>query len=231
MRPEVQASGLTRQRDWWVSLGMSVSAVSAAVSSFSGLRSLAEMAGWAAPMASLLPLTVDAYAMTATRVWLSGSTASVRARRFAKWNAIGAILLSLAGNAAYHLIAAHLLAVSWMIVLAVGAVPPVVLGLVSHLAVLRTQADAPEPRTEPRAVDVVPTTAVESAVRTPYPTVDKLVEAAFAADAAWRAAHDGRPINRDELRKALRVSGARASAALRAIREGRGAMGEQSAAT
>lgn len=92
-------------------------------------------------MAALLPLTIDAYAMSATRVWLADSTASVKARRFARRNAIGAITASLVGNATYHAVAAGLVRTSWVVVVAVGAVPPVVLGLVSHLAVLRKQVD------------------------------------------------------------------------------------------
>lgn len=85
-------------RDWWVILGMTVTAISAAVSSFSGLRSLAAATGWPEALSPLFPLTVDAYAMTATRVWLSGSTATERARRFARWNAIMAIGLSLSAT-------------------------------------------------------------------------------------------------------------------------------------
>jgi hypothetical protein len=123
------------------------------------LRDLATVAGWPVWYAWLLPVCVDAYAVTATRVWLVGSTRSRRARRFARTNAGAAIFLSLAGNACWHLVAAHLLAVSWPVVLAVGAVPPLILGAVSHLAVLRSQVDLPVPeavlspavRTEDRA--------------------------------------------------------------------------------
>src|SRR5438552_1955033 len=135
------ASRPTLHRDWWVSAGIAVSATSAAVSSFSGLRSLAIVTGWPEVLASLLPLTIDSYAATSVRVWLAASTQSQRARRFARLNAIGAILLSLAGNAVSHLIAAQLLAVNSAVVLAVGAIPPVILGLVVELAVLRGQVD------------------------------------------------------------------------------------------
>jgi len=45
------------------------------------------MAGWPGALAMLLPLTIDAYAATATRVWLAASTRSARARRFARANA------------------------------------------------------------------------------------------------------------------------------------------------
>src|SRR6478736_3801854 len=103
-------------RDWWVIAGMTVTACAAAVSSFSGLRSLAVATGWPGAMAALLPFTIDAYAMTATRVWLSKATGSATARQFARWNAIGAIGLSLVGNAAWHLIAAKELTVTWPIV-------------------------------------------------------------------------------------------------------------------
>jgi hypothetical protein len=60
---------------------------------------------------------------------------------FARANAVGAILLSVLGNATWHLVAAELVMVTWVVVVLVGAVPPVVLGLVAHLAVLRTQND------------------------------------------------------------------------------------------
>lgn len=210
------------KRDWWVNMGMTVSAVSAGFSSFAGLKSLAEATGWAA-MAPLFALCLDAYALTAIRVWLASSTTSARARSFAKFNAIGAIVLSLAGNAVWHLIAANLLTVNWVIVLVVGGIPPVILGLVSHLAVLRSQVDAitTTPPQVPQPIEVAPEASARAGVRTQYSTDDELYQAALAADTAWRAAHDGRPISRDELRKALSVSGTRASAVLRAIREGR----------
>lgn len=47
---------------------MAVTAGAAAVSSFTGLRSLAEATGWPAVLAPLLPLSVDVFAATATRV-------------------------------------------------------------------------------------------------------------------------------------------------------------------
>jgi hypothetical protein len=207
-----EPSGTTpaRPRDGWVSLGMAVSATAAAVSSFSGLFELAVAAGWAPVMAPLLPLTIDAFAATATRIWLSGAAASNRARRFARICAVSAIALSLAGNATWHLVAAQLVSVNWMVVLAVGAVPPCVLGLVSHLAVLRTQTDDVVP-------DAVAGTVPKVQVDTTSGTNDELLTAARIADAAYRARY-GRPISRDALRKELRVSAARASDVLRRLR-------------
>lgn len=204
------------QRDGWVAVGMTVSAAAAAVSSFSGLRSLALATGWGDWLSPLLPLTIDAYAATATRVWLANSTRSVRARRFARWNAVGAVVLSVIGNAVWHLIAAGLLQMSWVIVVVVGAVPAAVLGLLSHLAVLRTHDAVPVPEPAPAAV---PGTDEQDEARTPYGTADELLAAARAADAAYRDENNGKPITRDELRAALRISAQRATALRRYLRE------------
>ncbi|WP_206443255.1 DUF2637 domain-containing protein [Candidatus Protofrankia californiensis] len=203
---------MASRRDWWVILGMTVTALAAAISSFSGLHSLAVATGWPEALAPLLPFTIDAYAMTATRVWLSKATGSAAARRFARWNAIGAIGLSLVGNAAWHLIAAKVLAVSWPIVVLVGAVPPAVLGLLSHLAVLHGQDDedeAPPPGTE-----------LQEHQDEADAGGDDLIEAARAADDAHRAEH-GKPITRDQLRKQLHVSSDRASQIMRTLRNSR----------
>lgn len=193
--------------------GMFVSAASAAVSSFDGLRSLALLVGWHAAMAPLLPLTIDALATAATRVWLADSAVSARARRFARRIAVTAILSSLVGNATYHAIAAGLITTSWVVVVTVGAVPPLTLGLVSHLAVLSKQSD-------PAVLQSVPGTEPEPAGGTRYGTDDDLLTAARRADTAWRAAHGGRQIPRDALRKELRIGAARATDALRRLRAG-----------
>jgi hypothetical protein len=136
----------TKPRDGWVMTGMAVAAASAAVASFTGLRGLALVAGWPDRLAWLLPVTIDAYAMTSARVWLAGMSHTRRARRFAQANAIGAIATSIVGNAAYHAVSVRLLTVSWPIVVVVGAVPAAVLGLTAHLHALRTiERDRPGP--------------------------------------------------------------------------------------
>jgi hypothetical protein len=220
-------------RDWWVVVGMTLAAASAAVASFSGLRGLAASAGWPDRLAWLLPLTIDAYAMTSARVWLAASTGTETARRFARANALGAIGASITGNAAYHAIGAGLLAVTWPTVVAVGAVPATVLGLTAHLHALRGRP-APEPGPAPAGsddgdrIEPVPQTRPGSdaesgpesrgAARTRtasrrrprYRTEADLIAAARAADARHRAAH-GRPITRDALRAALRIAGPRAT--------------------
>ncbi|GAA4978145.1 hypothetical protein GCM10023205_52600 [Yinghuangia aomiensis] len=127
-------------RDWLLGFGMAVVVAAAAVASFAALRDLAMITGWHPRLAPLLPLCVDAYAMVATRVWLAKSTRNERARRWAKWNAIGAIACSVAGNAVDHALRGGAL---WPLAVTVSAVPPIVLGLLVHLAHLRGLAGAP----------------------------------------------------------------------------------------
>jgi hypothetical protein len=194
-----------RPRDWWVIVGMTVAAISAAVASFAGLRGLAQVAGWPDRLAWLLPVTIDAYAVTSARVWLAG-TLSSRALRFARANAIGAIATSIVGNAGYHLVAAGLITLSWPIVVLVGAVPAAVLGLTAHLHALRavtaTELDA---KNRPQIRTGVRTRTVKKRSDT------ALLNAARKADARHRETHGGRPISRDELRSALHVAGPKAT--------------------
>ncbi|WP_203790693.1 DUF2637 domain-containing protein [Paractinoplanes rishiriensis] len=182
---------------------MTTAAISAALASFAGLRGLAVVAGWPDRLAWLLPITIDAYAMTSARVWLAGTVGGIRARNFARANAIGAIATSIVGNAGFHLIAAGLITISWPAVVLVGAVPAAVLGLTAHLHALQTITAAED----------------RSATRTPVRTRplkrrrsdDALLTAAREADARHRAANNGRPISRDGLRSALRIAGPKAT--------------------
>ena len=209
-------------RDLWVMAGMLIAAASAAVASFTGLRGLALITGWPPRLAWLLPVTLDAYAMTSARVWLASTTGARRARRFARANAIGAITASIAGNATYHSVMVDLMHISPPIVVLVGAVPAAVLGFTAHLHALRTlvepesesedvrkdesedEANATEDRPRPRTRS--------KPKRKPKPrTEDELKTAAREADAAYRAGHGGRPITRDELRAVLKVSGTKAT--------------------
>lgn len=137
----------TERRDWLVWAGMSAVAIAAAVSSYAGLYGLATLTGWDKHLAVLYPVAIDAYALTATRVWLARSTRNTHARAFARWNAIGAIALSVVGNSIYHYMCPNGLdaphrAVPWQLVVAVAAVPPIVLGLVIHMAHIRTRPEA-----------------------------------------------------------------------------------------
>ena len=205
-------------RDLWVMAGMLIAAASAAVASFTGLRGLALITGWPSRLAWLLPVTLDAYAMTSARVWLASTTRARRARRFARANAIGAITASIAGNAAYHSVTVGLMHVTPPIVVLVGAVPAAVLGFTAHLHALRTLSEAEDVREdEPEAgadeSEDRPRVRTRSKPkrRAKPRTEDELRTAAREADATYRATHNGRPITRDELRAVLKISGSKAT--------------------
>jgi hypothetical protein len=189
---------------------MTIAGASATLASFTGLRGLAVMTGWPDRLAWLLPVTLDAYAMTAARVWLAPSTTPAAARRFARANALGAITASITGNAAYHAVHAGLLELTWPVIVIVGAVPAAILGLTAHLHALRS-------RPAPAGVSRAPASArrqssPSSRPRRPgYPPGAELLAAAVAADARYREEHGGRPITRDALRAALHISGPRAT--------------------
>jgi hypothetical protein len=135
-----------------------VAGIAAAVASWSALYALALRTGWSHWTAPLFPLTVDAYAVAALRVWLGRSTPSLAARLRARRSAVLAIAASMAGNAALHATLAGVYTITWPVVVAVSAVPPVTLGLVSHLFVLRSrpaepgQESAPLPEVPPNGV-------------------------------------------------------------------------------
>ncbi|MFD2396794.1 DUF2637 domain-containing protein [Prauserella oleivorans] len=120
-------------RAWITWTGLAVVAAAAAVLSFDALRQLAVLAGTPAGLAWLLPVTVDAAALVATRLWLAGAEG---ARRFARTLALSMIGLSVAGNATSHELVAYQVVPPWWAVVAVAAVPPAVLGAVAHLAAL-----------------------------------------------------------------------------------------------
>jgi len=136
-----------------------------------GLAALAGVRGEVGPLrlAWLFPIAVDAYAATATRVWLRSGT-SKGTRDWARANALAAIAASMAGNAVYHVDPSS--ARAWVVV-AVAAVPPLMLGAVVHTAVLvsadrsRTTARAEartqsRPQSRPEARHAVPDPAPTS---------------------------------------------------------------------
>jgi len=126
----------SRQGPGWLTwLGLFVVAVAAAVLSFASLRHLATVCGTSERLAWLLPVAVDAAAVVATRVWLSRRVPA-GARRQARRLAVGAIVLSVVGNATDHLLSAYRIVPPWQAVVAVAAVAPAVLGAVAHLVAL-----------------------------------------------------------------------------------------------
>jgi AraC-like DNA-binding protein len=109
-----------------------------------------------------LPIGVETYAAYALHVWLSGHQLPDSARRFAKWSAIGSLLLGAAGQVAYHLMdAAHMTRAPWQITTLVACLPVAVLGMGAALAHL-VRAEPASARAEqareatPPAVDAAP---------------------------------------------------------------------------
>jgi hypothetical protein len=91
-----------------------------------------------------LPVGVEAYAAMALHAWLTGRSVSARTRRFAMWSAIGSLMLGVAGQVAYHLLAeAHMTRAPWQVTTLVASLPVLVLGLGTALAhMLRADAVA-----------------------------------------------------------------------------------------
>jgi hypothetical protein len=82
-----------------------------------------------------LPIGVETYAAFAMRVWLSDLTGFERAREFAKWSAVGSLVLGMAGQVAYHLMtAADVTHAPWLITTLVSCLPVAVLGCGAALA-------------------------------------------------------------------------------------------------
>lgn len=89
-----------------------------------------------------LPIGMETYAAYALRVWVAGRVPA-RARRFAKFSAIGALALGALGQIAYHLMAAAGVdQAPWPITTAVSCLPVAVLGMGAALAhLLHTDED------------------------------------------------------------------------------------------
>lgn len=126
--------------------------LAAAVAVWSGWVGLGEMAGFG-PInllpgigsgftlntAVVLPISVEAYAAYALRVWLSTSHHSARTVSFAKTSTIASLAIGAGAQIAYHLMAAAgYTRGPWWVTMLVSMVPVVVLGLASALAKLVT---------------------------------------------------------------------------------------------
>jgi hypothetical protein len=126
-----------------------VLAVPAAVAVWSGWVGIGQMTGFGLvhPLPGIweslhldtavtLPVGVEAYAAYALRAWLSASCAvSARTREFARWSAIGSLVLGMAGQVAYHLLAQDRVThAPWGVTTAVSCLPVLVLGMGAALA-------------------------------------------------------------------------------------------------
>jgi hypothetical protein len=144
-RPATVPRGGRSVRSW----PLLVLAAPAAVAVWSGWVGIGQMTGFGEirPLPGIwtslhidtavsLPVGVEAYAASALRAWLTSSpAASDRTRRFARWSAIAALVLGMAGQVAYHLLAqAGMTRAPWEVTTLVSCLPVLVLGLGSALA-------------------------------------------------------------------------------------------------
>jgi hypothetical protein len=162
-----------------------------------------------------LPVGVEAYAAYALRAWLARSwRVSRRTRRFAGWSAAGSLLLGMAGQVAYHLLAqAGATRAPWGVTTAVSCLPVLVLGMGAALApLLRADACASS------SADPVPESLPAGDAGVLLRVSGKLAE----ADAAARQlAAAGQVISRRTLRRAgMRGSNADLGAMAAMIRAG-----------
>ena len=98
-----------------------------------------------------LPVGVEAYAAFALRVWLTCNPhVGDQTRRFARWSAIAALVLGMAGQVAYHLLAqTGITGAPWEITTLVACLPVLVLGMGSALAhMLRSDASSAHARVQ-----------------------------------------------------------------------------------
>ena len=99
-----------------------------------------------------LPVGVEAYGAYALGAWLTPGTPD-QARQFARNSAIGALLLGMAGQVIYHLLAAaHATRAPWPVVMLVSCIPVVTLGFGAALTHLLRAAPGPVPADVPEPV-------------------------------------------------------------------------------
>lgn len=156
--PAAGSADVVVSRPWWQVVALLLLSLPAFVAIWGGWVGLGRMTGfgdvvllpgiaddWTIDSAITLPIGVETYAALALGVWLSHSPVPAAARRFAKWSALGALLLGMAGQVAYHLMSAARIEVApWLITTAVSCLPVVVLGFgaaLAHLLLHTTRRD------------------------------------------------------------------------------------------
>ena len=117
--------------DEWVGAAIFLAAVAA-----SGVTwyDLAVRAAFPAGLAAVPAIGLDVGALFFGRAWVVGRTSKIRA--WGRIATVAAVVVSVAGNAVEHAVAAGLLAVTLPIVVIVGAVPAVAAFGVAHLMAL-----------------------------------------------------------------------------------------------
>jgi len=111
----------------WVGMGR--------LTGFGPINLLPGIADFTVDTAITLPIGLETYAAYSMYAWLAAAHLSTSTRRFAKWSALGSLVLGMAGQAAYHVMASKgMVKAPVEIVIAVSAIPVIVLGLGTGLA-------------------------------------------------------------------------------------------------
>ena len=193
MSPKRIARGL-------VLAGIGIVILAAGILSFSALRRLGISAGWNPGLAALLPVSIDVYALISTVSWLVLAEGPDDRRR-SGINASVAVSLSVVGNGIEHLNAFHVLTIGWPVVIAVSAIPPVVMALSVHLAV-RFLAETAQPetvaesavQTDDCADDNSISSGQETAAKDVWKTLPEPVKMSRVKTATERLKAEGKPI-------------------------------------
>lgn len=120
---------------WTVWVGLAVVLAAAAVLSFDTLRSLALDISIPEQLSPLLPVSIDAGASVSCAIWLGGRTPTDAARFAGRmtWALLAVTVIGNAGRLGMH---ANHIPPPWWVAVAVGSIPPAVVGATVHLIVL-----------------------------------------------------------------------------------------------
>lgn len=136
---------------------------------------------------------MDVLAAVSTRAWLSDS-APVGAKQFAKRSALLSVLVSMAGNVAFHLLESGDLRTSVVLVILVAMIPPIGLAAAAHLvAVLRSAEPAGEASL--RTVAPVAMAAPTAVLVTAEPSAEAVMVLDAPADTQRTAVRTPRPVD------------------------------------
>ncbi len=175
----------------WVGLGE--------LTGFGPVKPLPGISDWTINTAVTLPIGVEAYAAYALHAWLSARGASEHTRAFAKWSALGSLLLGMLGQVGYHLLAqTGATAAPWQVTTVVSCLPVLVLGMgaaLGHMLARDAHAvPAPEVVDEP-VVEAVPERVPEAPVPVSREVYDWAAEqGAFEGDVPAPAVFDEPPV-------------------------------------
>jgi hypothetical protein len=155
------------RRDWVLIVAVVLVAASTVIASFTAQSGLGELAGWHAVvtvaesvdlrLSWLLPLTVDAYGVAATRIATNKRRYTAEVRQQAFRHALAAVAVSVVANAVFHLLEAHVIELggyAWVLVVAVSIVPPVALGGLAHVLSVAARDEVEEKAVESTPIPV-----------------------------------------------------------------------------